>query len=103
MDVYQGLRVLDSGLEAGQNVIVEGIQLVRPGQVVKPVEVLLDQVKRPEAPATSIDQRFSSRVTRIPGMDLETSQPKPEAKPRGADSPAKAGEGSPSRSEKKKS
>ena len=30
-----GLRVLESGLEAGQKVIVEGIQLVRPGQDVE--------------------------------------------------------------------
>ena len=43
VDDYQGLRVLESGLEAGQKVIVEGIQLVRPGQEVKPVEVPLEQ------------------------------------------------------------
>ena len=28
---YDGLRVIESGLEPGQQVIVEGIQLVRPG------------------------------------------------------------------------
>ena len=35
VDEYHGLRVLESGLEAGQKVIVEGIQLVRQGQVVE--------------------------------------------------------------------
>ena len=46
VDDYQGLRVLESGLEAGQKVIVEGIQLVRPGQVVEPVEVPLEKFMR---------------------------------------------------------
>jgi membrane fusion protein (multidrug efflux system) len=89
VDVYQGLRVLDAGLTAGQKVIVEGIQLVRPGQVVEPEERPLDSFNRPEAPMTSIDQRFSSRVSRIPGMDLDTASPKPEAKPRAGEAPAK--------------
>src|SRR6202035_2699158 len=31
LDNYKGLRVLESGVEPGQKVIVEGIQLVRPG------------------------------------------------------------------------
>jgi hypothetical protein len=38
---------------------------------------------------TSIDQRFSSRVSRIPGMDLDAVPPKPEAKPRAGEAPAK--------------
>ena len=32
---YEGLRVLESGLEPGQAVIVEGLQLVRAGMTVK--------------------------------------------------------------------
>src|SRR5205814_3823508 len=32
---YEGLRVLESGLEPGQPVIVEGLQLVRAGMTVK--------------------------------------------------------------------
>ena len=32
---YEGLRVLESGLEPGQRVIVEGLQLVRAGITVK--------------------------------------------------------------------
>ncbi len=33
--VYEGLRVIESGLAPGRSVIVEGIQLVRPGMKVK--------------------------------------------------------------------
>jgi RND family efflux transporter MFP subunit len=33
--IYEGLRVLESGLEPGQPVIVEGLQLVRAGMTVK--------------------------------------------------------------------
>jgi membrane fusion protein (multidrug efflux system) len=32
---YEGLRVLESGLESGQFVIIEGLQLVRAGMTVK--------------------------------------------------------------------
>ena len=32
---YEGLRVIESGLEPGQPVIVEGLQLVRAGMTVK--------------------------------------------------------------------
>ena len=34
VDSYRGLRVLEAGLEPGQRVIVEGVQLVRQGQKV---------------------------------------------------------------------
>jgi len=33
--IYQGLRVLESGIKPGQKVVVEGLQLVRPGITVK--------------------------------------------------------------------
>ena len=36
IDQYRGLRVLESGLEPGRKVIVEGIQLVRPGEDRRP-------------------------------------------------------------------
>ncbi|HMB02499.1 MAG TPA: efflux RND transporter periplasmic adaptor subunit [Isosphaeraceae bacterium] len=42
---YQGLRVIESGLEPGRAVIVEGVQLVRPGIKVK--------TERPPAKAAS--------------------------------------------------
>ncbi|HEU5118789.1 MAG TPA: efflux RND transporter periplasmic adaptor subunit [Isosphaeraceae bacterium] len=35
-DTYKGLRVITSGLKPGNRVVVEGIQLVRPGQKTNP-------------------------------------------------------------------
>ena len=68
VDQYRGLRVLESGLEAGQAVVVEGIQLVRPGQVVEPTEVPLEKyIREAEAPDT-LDRRFLSPITRLPGI-----------------------------------
>ncbi len=72
--------MLESGLDAGQKVIVEGIQLVRQGQVVKPVEVPLDQFERSAAPSYNADPRFSSQVSRIPGMEPQPKEIAPEAK-----------------------
>jgi membrane fusion protein, multidrug efflux system len=69
VDDYQGLRVLESGLEAGQKVIVEGIQLVRPGQEVKPDEVSLEQFQLTVPRPFNADPRFSSKVSRLPGID----------------------------------
>jgi hypothetical protein len=81
VDVYQGLRVLDSGLESGQKVIVEGIQLVRPGQKVEPVETPIENYVRVETEMPNIDQRFSSKVSRLPGMEPAPSKapPNPDA------------------------
>src|SRR5262249_9024578 len=101
VDTYQGLRVLESGLESGQRVIVEGIQLVRQGQVVKLVETPLDQFIRPGVVTTSADHRFNSRISRIPGMDRPAGEPKPPARQGAADFEAKPVEGSPARSDKK--
>jgi membrane fusion protein (multidrug efflux system) len=46
---YEGLRVLESGLEPGQSVIVEGMQLVRAGMTVK-TEPATHDVPRTPAP-----------------------------------------------------
>jgi multidrug efflux pump subunit AcrA (membrane-fusion protein) len=46
IDTYQGLRVIDDGLEPGQRVVVEGLQLIRPGIKVKVVEKALDDAVR---------------------------------------------------------
>jgi RND family efflux transporter MFP subunit len=75
VDVYQGLRVLESGLESGQKVVVEGIQLVRPEQVVEPREVPLEKYIRTETSTTTGDQRFNSGISRVPGRE-------PDARPR---------------------
>ncbi len=74
VDVYQGLRVLESGLEAGQKVIVEGIQLVRADQKVEATDVPLDNYIRTETSASNVDRRFSSQVSRLPGAEAEPSQ-----------------------------
>jgi membrane fusion protein, multidrug efflux system len=69
IDSYKGLRVLDAGLEAGQRVIVEGVQLVRQGQKVKPEAAALEKFMTEEAPPLPGDLRFNSRVSRVPGRD----------------------------------
>ena len=46
---YEGLRVLESGLEPGQSVIVEGLQLVRPGMTVKTEPAPPDALRRDRA------------------------------------------------------
>ena len=83
MDVYQGLRVLESGLEPGQKVIVEGIQLVRPDQVVKPVDVPLETFIRTETSNVGGDRRFNSRVSRIPGRESEPNPQPPSPATKG--------------------
>jgi membrane fusion protein (multidrug efflux system) len=90
VDTYQGLRVLESGLEAGQKVIVAGIQLVRPGQTVNPVEARLEQFERSAPPSYNADPRFSSQVYRIPGIDPQPKKTAPEAKKTDSGSPKTA-------------
>jgi membrane fusion protein (multidrug efflux system) len=82
---YQGLRVLESGLEAGQRVIVEGIQLVKPGQVVEPVEAPFEQFQNTAPPVLDEDLRFNSRVSRPPSTDSQTEKKQPEPKKAGPD------------------
>jgi len=57
VDTYQGLRVIESGLEAGQQVVVEGFQLVRPGMTVKATETTV------ELPAEGDEKKESSAPT----------------------------------------
>jgi hypothetical protein len=80
---YQGLRVLESGVEAGQRVIVEGIQLVKPGQVVEPVEAPFEQFQNTAPPVLDEDLRFNSRVSRPPSTDSQTEKKQPEPKKAG--------------------
>ena len=44
---HEGLRVLESGLEPGQRVIVEGLQLVRAGMTVKAEPAPPDALRAP--------------------------------------------------------
>jgi membrane fusion protein (multidrug efflux system) len=72
VDSYRGLRVLEAGLEAGQRVIVEGVQLVRQGQKVDVVPATVEKFMTEEVPPLPGDQRFNSRVSRVPGRDAPT-------------------------------
>jgi membrane fusion protein, multidrug efflux system len=67
LDSYRGLRVLESGLEAGQRAIVEGTQLVRQGQTVEAKSVPLESFMTDLLPALPGDPRFNSPISRIPG------------------------------------
>jgi len=79
VDVYHGLRVLDSGLDSGQKVIVEGVQLVRSGQVVDPVLSPFEQFIHAESSSDQGDPRFNSPIARVPGMDSPAGKPDPAA------------------------
>jgi RND family efflux transporter MFP subunit len=48
---HEGLRVLESGLQPGQEVIVEGMQMVRTGMTVKTRPASLNTSTGPEGPA----------------------------------------------------
>jgi RND family efflux transporter MFP subunit len=68
--VYEGLRVLESGIQPGQRVVVEGLQLVRPGITVKaepaPPEVLGGAKPGPVATAGNADARTADDPQRKP-------------------------------------
>jgi len=89
VDHYRGLRVLESGIEPGQRVIVEGIQLVRPGQPVEPTEAPFESYLRETREPSALDRRFLSPISRLPG-----SSPGPAAAP-DARSKGTTGEGRP--------
>jgi hypothetical protein len=88
LDTVEGLRVLESGLNEGDRVIVKGIQLVRPGQVVKVEEADLATFRRTEGESGPTDP-LESPLIRIRGSEpaspREGAATKPEA---GAGSPA---------------
>jgi RND family efflux transporter MFP subunit len=65
---HEGLRVLESGLQPGQEVIVEGMQLVRAGMTVKTRPASLDTATGPEGPATMT----SEEQAKAPGVPNPT-------------------------------
>jgi multidrug efflux pump subunit AcrA (membrane-fusion protein) len=91
IDDFEGLRVLESGVNVGDKVIVEGIQLVRPGQEVAVEEAPFDQFRHAAPKTFNADPRLSSKVSRLPS-ELEGqegasgSEKKPDAAPK-KDSP----------------
>ncbi|HZW34161.1 MAG TPA: efflux RND transporter periplasmic adaptor subunit [Isosphaeraceae bacterium] len=65
--VYEGLRVLESGIQPGQQVIVEGLQLVRPGITVKAEPASPETLRVPE-PSPAVKKGSSDAGTpREPG------------------------------------
>jgi membrane fusion protein, multidrug efflux system len=80
IDVYQGLRVLDSGLDEGQRVVVEGIQMARPGQIVEFKEEPLEKYRKQATLEYNVDRRFTSKVTRLPGLSPASADEKPASK-----------------------
>jgi membrane fusion protein, multidrug efflux system len=81
VDDYQGLRVLASGLESGQRVIVDGIQLVKPGQQVEvEEEAPMERFEQTAPPSFNADPRFTSKVSRLPGIDNQSQHAEPAAK-----------------------
>ncbi len=67
LDVYQGLVVIESGLKEGQNVIVKGVQLVRPGQTVKTEEAELETYTRAGS-SSDVTDPMDSPLIRIRGI-----------------------------------
>jgi hypothetical protein len=91
IDVYRGMRVIKAGLQPGQKVIVEGLQLVRPEQEVKVEEAPLDQFFRPETDA-DLDERFDSEIIST-RSEPEKARPRPSPSPGGPSRPEPAAEG----------
>jgi RND family efflux transporter MFP subunit len=65
---YEGLRVVESGLEPGQQVIVEGLQMVRSGMAVKTQPAALDARAGPKDQAAA----RSDATTGSPGAPKAT-------------------------------
>ena len=92
---YEGLRVLTKGLEPGVSVIVEGLQMIRPGMPVKTEKATLPQPIRQEAMANlPKDQRpATSKQAETPepnkSGDMVQSSPQPGG-PRSAVAAAEA-------------
>jgi multidrug efflux pump subunit AcrA (membrane-fusion protein) len=80
VDVYQGLSVLETGLQEGQRVIVDGIQMARPGQFVEFQEVPLEKYRRPRALEFNVDRRYESKVSRMVGQPPRPTGEKPAPK-----------------------
>ncbi len=105
LDLYQGLAVIESGLQEGQQVIVKGLQLVRPGQTVKAETTTVESFARPESLSGAPDPTESPLIrlrgaprsvssTTAAGKQQET---KPAAPPASSNlPPAKAAQPAPS-------
>jgi membrane fusion protein (multidrug efflux system) len=90
LDSYRGLRVLESGIESGQRVIVDGTQLVRQGQTVLAQSAPFESFMTDELPDLPGDPRFNSPITRMPGRDAK-AQNDPSANGRAGKSGSETG------------
>jgi RND family efflux transporter MFP subunit len=88
---YEGLRVLESGLQAGQKVIVEGLQLVRTGMTVKtrsaepspsPAPAAHESGQAAEKGGVSASKPANANANANADADAKPKpKPKPDAKP----------------------
>jgi RND family efflux transporter MFP subunit len=76
LDVYEGLLAVESGLEPGQKVIVEGTQMVRPGQLVEAEELPIDKFVR-KTQSTETADPLDSPLVRLRGSATESPGPQP--------------------------
>lgn len=88
LDVSQGLRVLAGGLKPGAPVVVEGIQLVRPGMVVQAESKDLDTFLQSAATVAANRRPGAGRLdhpgVRLNGEPSKADTPEPTAKPEAA-------------------
>ena len=76
----EGLRVVHTGLKAGEKIVVNGLQRIRPGVPISPTEVPMD--KADQAPATGAPKADAKPAA--PGADAKPGDAKPaEATPSG--------------------
>lgn len=79
VDTYEGLRVLEAGLQPGQRVVVGGIQLVRPGLKVQVEEIALEAAV-PKVEPSSLPTR-SERLESPLAVPLASPDAPPSARP----------------------
>jgi membrane fusion protein (multidrug efflux system) len=73
---YEGLRVLESGLEPGQPVIVEGLQMVRAGMAVKTRPASAESLTGSESPAAMPGGAAPSTAAKPPEKSAPAGKPK---------------------------
>lgn len=59
--IADGLRIVTSGLDAGERIVVSGLQRVRPGDVVTPEPASMDRVTSVDARAGTVEPKPSQQ------------------------------------------
>jgi membrane fusion protein (multidrug efflux system) len=80
---YEGLRIITSGLGSGVPVIVQGLQLVRPGQVVKSEPAVLPRPVRTRAQESALDTRSDTAGEKPPAKQEQEKSTPPSVQPGG--------------------